>query len=121
MTQEILYISFLLGTKKDEFNLNVSSHFCTEVGGLPWINTYHLVVDDKFHEFWRYVRSRYSVDSLESISEPTSAKIEQKNPGVDVKGYPWTSSLVVEGNFQTETTIFYPYCLGLLGDTNDDL
>lgn len=123
MIENILHIDFLKGAKRDDFDLNLLSHFLTESGGRPWENTYHLVINDKFFEFWDYVKEKYGVDittqkvvSFKDI-KPVSATISQKTRGVDKdNGYPWINKLEVKDENQVECIIFHPYTCDLLED-----
>ena len=121
MNENTLHIDFLKGTTKDDFDLNLLTHFSTESGGRPWENTYSLVINDEFFEFWKYVREKYGVDtttqkvvSFEEI-KPVSATISQKTRGVDKdKGYPWVNKLEVKDENRVEYIVFHPYTCDLL-------
>lgn len=120
MTQEILYISFLLGTKKDEFNLNVSSHFHLQVAGVDWENTYTLKLDNNFYQFLLYLEGKYNryLTFIENIREVV---IKESNRGTNNKNLPWIYTLVVKYNSSDEVIEFFPYECKLLGNTNEDL
>lgn len=121
MSQNILHVDFLRGSKKDEFNLNLLSNFATESGGRPWSTQYKLVLDEEFYNFWGYVKERYGVDittqkivSLKDV-EPVAATITQKTNGIDRKD-PWTNRLDVEDDNTTESILFFPHTCGLLDE-----
>lgn len=126
---DILYVDFIVGSKREFFNLNLISHIPIEVGGKSWSNTFEIKIDEYFFKFWKYVESKYDVAitrqkevSFEVIKEPTKAVIEQKTRGMDKdKGYPWINSLSVSDNNTTETIIFYPYTLDLKSNILDEL
>lgn len=121
MSQDILHVDFLRGSKKDEFNLSLLSNFATESGGRPWSNQYKLVLNKEFYEFWGYIKERYGVDvttqkvvSFEDI-RPVAATVTQKTNGIDSKD-PWTNRLDVKDENSKESIIFYPHSLGLLDE-----
>lgn len=118
---DILYVDFIVGSKREFFNLNLISHIPIEVGGKPWSNTFEINIDEYFFRFWDYVESKYGA-SKEEIKEPTKAVIEQKTRGMNKdKGYPWINSLSVSDDNTTETIIFYPYTLDLKSNILDEL
>ena len=114
MSQQ-LHIDFLIGIKKEEFNLNLISHFFTESGGLPWMNEYNLVLDTLFYNFWEYVKKRYS-ENKEDVFVPLEAQVQQKTRGINNKGYPWINFLRIVGKTKTEEIIFFPHTCGLLNE-----
>lgn len=117
----ILHVDFLKGVKKDEFNLNLLSNFAIDSGGRPQSNTYKLILDKEFYEFWNYVKTKYGVDvttqkivSFDDI-RPVAATITQKTKGVDSKD-PWTNKLQVEDENTVESILFFPHTCGLLDE-----
>lgn len=112
---KILIIQFLIGSKKEEFQLDVHSVSHVESGGIPWEDKFNLVLNDKFFKFWNYVKDEYGVViSFETLKQTIAATISQKTNGADNKGYPWTHKLEVIDDNQTESIIFHPYTCGLL-------
>lgn len=125
---DALYISFLLGTKKYEFYLNVSSYFPLKVAGVDWENTYTLKLDDNFYQFLLYLEGEYNsyLTFIENIREVV---IKESDRGTNNKNLPWIYTLIVKYNSSktcsekepTEVIEFFPHECTLLGDTNYNL
>ena len=120
---DILSIVFIVGVKKERFDLPITRHFSTEVGGIEWESLYEPLLITNFLHFWDYIKERYGVK--ESTGEITNfadlkATIYQKTRGIDNKGYPWIHTLVVTDKINTEVVEFYPYSLTLHKDIEEE-
>lgn len=110
MNNNILLISFLLGAKKETFQLPFKSYQKLEAAGQITGYKYELDVSSRyFSEFYKFVRGRYGLisESGEVVAAkkaltPDKAIIEQK------KGSPWTHLLIVHDDLRMEKILFYP-------------
>ena len=119
MESSVLLVEFITGTKKKTFILSVSSYQLTESGGIHWQNTFNLVLDKEFFDFWKYLKNyigdNYGVDFITtqkridfSELKPIKAVITQKNRGID-SNLPWINTLEVSDNNTSENIVFYPF------------
>lgn len=119
MSQNILYVSFLLGIKEKEFQLLLKSNRKLEAAGLTTGNLYELDISSKhFTEFYGYVKSKYGIlyEGQKVLLNPDKAIIEQKK---EVSGQPWKHLLIVQDNIQKEYIVFHPDSCGLENEEED--
>lgn len=107
---DILHIDFLIGKRRDIFQLSLISFLPLQVGGIPWSNVYTIKLDSQFYSFWEYIKK----NEKSLITEPKTAIIEQKREGIDSRGYPWKHLLKIQDTSRGETFVFYPYTCDLL-------
>lgn len=110
MNQDILLISFPLGTKEKEFRLPIKNYQRLEAASQITGYKYELDVSSRyFSEFYKFVRGKYGLISesgevvvTKKALVPDKAVIEQK------KGSPWTHLLIVHDDLRMEKILFYP-------------
>lgn len=110
MNQDILHISFLLGTKEKAFQLPLNNYQKLEAASQVTGYKYELDISSNyFPEFYLFVRGKYGVlsedgevVSAKKALNPDKAVIEQK------KGEPWTHLLIVHDDLRMEKIVFYP-------------
>jgi hypothetical protein len=109
-----LLVEFIEGSKKKTFDLEVSSQKLIESGGIPQQNTFNLILDDEFLDFWNYVVDEFGVSifteisNFEKLKEPNKAVITQKIRSID-SNLPWIHKLEVSDEKTTESIIFIPF------------
>jgi len=123
MNQDILYITFLLGIKKKEFQLFLKSSSKLEAAGKTIGSIYEVTIDDRFLSFYAFVRNKYGlyhenseVVSTDRLLMPDKAVIEQKK---ETDYQPWKQLLTVHDDLRMEKILFYPDSCGLENEEED--
>ena len=121
MNQDILHISFLLGTQKKVFQLPLKNYQKLEAAGVVTGYKYELdIYSLPFINFYKYVRDTFEVvyenKEVLATKTPNKAVIEQRKVE---SGLPWKHLLLVLGDFRVEKIVFYPDSCGRDSEEED--